>query len=268
MNFFLLVLLIAVLSCAFAYDYRYEPNICSRDPAMKCITDNIAACSGDAKRHVLALQNWGHMNKLQIHGLWREEDCHCADGAAASDSFELTKLSVNTRAQMDLYWNGEKSDEYTTQGKANCHLWEHEWNCHGICSGLSQEDYFKKALQVYHKYQSCAKCHEDGNCDLIHLDENFKSDCLGNSPASPSTPTNENNNTPSAASRLIGEDPTPSTFIEFYLFWDRFSIYLRRLDARHRLAELPLADLGIAHLAWAWAWSRYFELFRFYPKQC
>jgi hypothetical protein len=217
-----------------AYDYRYEPQICSRDPDMKCITNGIAQCTGAAKKHVLALQDWGRFDQLQIHGLWREEDCHCADGEAAKDSFEMTKLSLKTRAQMDLYWNAEIED-FPTQGKANCHLWEHEWNCHGICSGLGQEAYFRKALDLYQKYRKCAVCDpKDGNCSLIHLDENFESDCLGSSNNNNNNNNNQNkidnknNNdvTPvSGASRMNGNNPyfLPIYFPLILLFLFLFS---------------------------------------------
>ena len=35
---------------------------------------------------------------------------------------------------------------------ANECFWEHEWDCHGSCSGLSQQDYFQETLNLHSQY--------------------------------------------------------------------------------------------------------------------
>lgn len=31
-------------------------------------------------------------------------------------------------------------------------FWEHEWDCHGSCSGFKQQDYFQKTLDLHKRY--------------------------------------------------------------------------------------------------------------------
>lgn len=35
---------------------------------------------------------------------------------------------------------------------ANECFWEHEWDCHGSCSGLTQQDYFQETLNLHSQY--------------------------------------------------------------------------------------------------------------------
>ncbi|CAL8467296.1 g6833 [Coccomyxa elongata] len=90
-----------------------------------------------------------------LHGLWPNldnacqkdypEHCSYRDGF---DAFDVSTINQATLTSMEQNW-----PSYTT---ANECFWEHEWDCHGSCSGLAQQDYFQGVLDLHSKYDISA----------------------------------------------------------------------------------------------------------------
>ena len=91
---------------------------------------------------LLALQQCSASKQFTIHGLWPIENT-CCDGP----SFSLQAIS-SLRSALLRDWPscfGLMTDE---------ELWEHEWDKHGTCTGLSQFEYFQKTLNLRQQFYS------------------------------------------------------------------------------------------------------------------
>lgn len=75
-----------------------------------------------------------------IHGLWPDPESSCT--FCSEEEFDEKKISANTLELMKIYWpncmnvNNEK-------------FWEHEWSKHGTCTGMTQEEYFNKGIELF-----------------------------------------------------------------------------------------------------------------------
>ena len=61
------------------------------------------------------------------------------------EAYDHTVTDAIGMETMNKYWPNVKVD---TTDDAYTEFWEHEWTKHGTCSGLSQPDYFKLALDA------------------------------------------------------------------------------------------------------------------------
>ena len=96
--------------------------------------------------YVLAVQQWCSSENL-IHGLWPDTNQTSYPEFCPGLPFDLEKLrSSDKYAEIVKYW-------YDCSEPETISLYEHEWTKHGTCvaemTGLSQNEYFEKALELY-----------------------------------------------------------------------------------------------------------------------
>lgn len=65
-------------------------------------------------------------------------------------------------------------------GAVNTCFWEHEWDCHGSCSGLTQQDYFQDTLKLHYKYDIAVSPQEAEVLQRlsVEMSKRFSSLCL------------------------------------------------------------------------------------------
>eukprot|EP00943_MAST-04B_sp_MAST-4B-sp1_P003213 g3213.t1 len=102
----------------------------------------------------MRLQNvQGCTDGWTLHGLWPQWGESCS-----REKFDYNEIS-DLAEQLNQFWpscNGSSKD-----------FWEHEWSKHGTCSGMSQHDYFSKALSLVQQYRDqCSNLNSGENCDI------------------------------------------------------------------------------------------------------
>lgn len=104
----------------------------------------------------LKMQKCEGRDAYTMHGLWAEWNNGCHGPAYDKDAI------ASIRSKMEEVWPscfGHSDDEF----------WAHEWEKHGTCSGMSEEEFFKKALDLYDQYVS--QCGESEQCDVCFSED-------------------------------------------------------------------------------------------------
>ena len=78
-----------------------------------------------------------------IHGLWPHNGNYCSN-----KKFDMDKIG-SLLPRLHRHW-------YSNYGKDET-FWKHEYEKHGTCSGLSEYDYFEKALDCFEKAMHAEK---------------------------------------------------------------------------------------------------------------
>ena len=96
--------------------------------------------------YTLAVQNWCSNNTYMIHGLWPDNK----DGTYPTNCDGPNYVEIlDLENKLNKYW-------YDCNEKESRNLWIHEWNKHGKCvfqqEGLTQEEYFSKAIDLFLLY--------------------------------------------------------------------------------------------------------------------
>ena len=81
---------------------------------------------------------FGAQNFWNIHGLWPSDGNRSLQ--YCSDAPFNTSLISSLQSELLQYWNGLYASDDTFHA--------HEWQKHGTCSGLNEEEYFSTVLQV------------------------------------------------------------------------------------------------------------------------
>jgi len=123
-----------------------------RIPARSEVSAELAAPAGTCiypggQCWELALNQCKGSDVWTLHGLWAEWANGCSGPA-----FDVTLLEP-IRDQLESLWPscfGETTEEF----------WRHEWQKHGTCSGMSQLEYFQKALNLTQSHSN--------ECEGIH----------------------------------------------------------------------------------------------------
>jgi ribonuclease I len=101
--------------------------------------------------YYLALQNWCSTD-YQIHGLWADINATAYPSFCLDIPFNLTSLQMTDTYDkiMDIWTDCNYNDTIT--------LYEHEWLKHGTCisleTGITQNEYFEKAVSLYQSYHT------------------------------------------------------------------------------------------------------------------
>ena len=108
----------------------------------------------------LSVQKWCSSDYM-IHGLWPQIN-------STSYPENCEKVSYVTPIgdlldDMNMYWH---SCDNT--------LWEHEWEKHGSCTGLTEVEYFQKALDCFEKVKANGKEWVQQRSNKIPFDLNFQ----------------------------------------------------------------------------------------------
>lgn len=138
--------------------------------------------------YVYSLKWSPDLRKYDIHGLWPAVDL----GNKTPSGWTVEKLLYTTDPvlmRLPEVWNSDmhktvkekitEKDERQDQTliKANLRFWNHEWSKHGVVSGMTPEEYFKCAINLYDKLAK----NEGNNLYVDHhheirfnLDENLR----------------------------------------------------------------------------------------------
>jgi len=82
-----------------------------------------------------------------LHGLWPNLDNYCREDfpeTCDSSDFDDSKIPGDVLDDMKTMWPSYTNDN-------DC-FHNHEWQCHGTCSGLSQGDYFASVINLHKQY--------------------------------------------------------------------------------------------------------------------
>merc|ERR1719453_3008624 len=97
-----------------------------------------------AQSWTLALQECSGSATFTLHGLWpNSDDC-------SQEPFDMSKIQ-NMTGELEQYWRS--CPEFHSN---NNEFWTHEWETHGVCSGMDEATFFSTALRL--RLQYAAQC--------------------------------------------------------------------------------------------------------------
>ena len=92
----------------------------------------------------------------------------------SKEKFNYSSLSTELKKDLDLFWRDIDGDTLYYKSHLSSHV--REWMNYGTCSGMSQEDYFKKGIEFSKKYniqESLLKHHIEPSFTEIYSKENI-----------------------------------------------------------------------------------------------
>jgi len=124
-----------------------------------------------AGAYTLALQRCPGAAEWTLHGLWPGGVRGCSD-----ETFATSLIDAGLQEALAAKW------PTCRRGQDNAAFWKHEWEEHGTCTGLSQQGYFLRSLELlkihvgYCANVTRASCHlcltKDFNpCGGLEVDE-------------------------------------------------------------------------------------------------
>lgn len=104
----------------------------------------------DDCRYTFALKWSPDRNEYNIHGLWPTD----RTPSKIHPEFCMETLRSNTKLYDQLLsnWNSDLHKKHVDEiqiEQADIKFWKHEWDKHGVYSGLAQNAYFLKANNLY-----------------------------------------------------------------------------------------------------------------------
>jgi len=112
-----------------------------------------ADCSRGGQCYLLRLQQCSGSSDWTLHGLWPQWQENC--GSPAFDPNAVSSISSEMNAEwMSCPGHGDTNEQF----------WSHEWKTHGACSGMSELNFFSKALQLRDQYAS--QCQGSNQCSI------------------------------------------------------------------------------------------------------
>jgi len=94
------------------------------------------------KGYYLALLESNSSFPYSIHGLWPQYDKDHWPKCCSKEKFNLNNLK-QLEQQLHADWHSSRGTDQ--------HFWEHEWKVHGTCTGMTEFQYFEKALACFNK---------------------------------------------------------------------------------------------------------------------
>jgi len=86
------------------------------------------------------------LNHFTIHGLWSQYPTTGYPQFCDDEPFDkLVPINIGM-SEMTTYWPNVKSN--STNNENYDDFWQHEWDKHGTCSGLSQINYFNYTINL------------------------------------------------------------------------------------------------------------------------
>nr|KYP34632.1 Ribonuclease 3 [Cajanus cajan] len=83
-------------------------------------------------------------SKFTIHGLWPSNNTNPQPEFCPSNKFDSNKIKQNLKSQLETNWPALKDGR-------NVSFWTYEWDKHGSCSQLPQNDFLNLALSMFFK---------------------------------------------------------------------------------------------------------------------
>mgnify|MGYP006147256085 FL=1 len=94
------------------------------------------------KGYYLALLESKSIFPYSIHGLWPQYDKDHWPQFCSKQNFNLERLKP-LFSHLHANWHSSRGTEQ--------HFWKHEWEKHGTCTGMTEVEYFRKALECFEK---------------------------------------------------------------------------------------------------------------------
>jgi len=141
-----LLLLVANVNCMIQFNQASSPL--HQNNQIKHVINNFSNNVNNnvniASDVILALQNLkptkvvnsNNNYPFTIHGLWHNNDCSGKSGVGFSLSAIDSLVPI-----MNQVWMSEDGN--------NTAFWQHEWEKHGSCTGLTQYNFFSKTLTLF-----------------------------------------------------------------------------------------------------------------------
>jgi ribonuclease T2 len=119
----------------YLFNNFWQPTTCSNSG-----DTTYQQCSINAKEY------W--KNNSTIHGLWPEYSDGSYPSYCTNEPFDPLIIKDVFQEKLNTLW-----PNIISTGKGDeSYLWQHEWDKHGTCSGLSQRDYFSQILKAQVEY--------------------------------------------------------------------------------------------------------------------
>lgn len=77
---------------------------------------------------------------FSIHGLWPQIDSRHWPQFCTEQSFDLARLRPLV-SELHKHWHSSRGPDQR--------FWQHEWEKHGTCTGMTEYDYFAKTLELF-----------------------------------------------------------------------------------------------------------------------
>lgn len=113
----------------YVYSMSYQPEFCREND------ERFVGCHDPEEA-------W--KGQLTIHGLWPNRNSGTWPSTCSDEKFDISILQ-DLSDDLSLNWPNVKSSPDSPGHES---FWSHEWSKHGTCSGLSQWDYFRTALDL------------------------------------------------------------------------------------------------------------------------
>mmetsp|Transcript_16322 Transcript_16322/g.19939 ORF Transcript_16322/g.19939 Transcript_16322/m.19939 type:complete len:252 (+) Transcript_16322:160-915(+) len=112
---------------------------------------------------------------LTLHGLWPERKDGSWPSTCSNEKFDPEVVEDIGSDKFHTYWPNVKASE---SSPSRFGFWEHEWTKHGTCSGLNQEEYFKKTLSHFLKTPSIIRERYGGSVTKTELIDAYGGDVV------------------------------------------------------------------------------------------
>lgn len=100
----------------YVFTLSWAPEFCHENPS-----NHTAECSAQASQGFV------------VHGLWPDNNDRSDPTQCAATAFDPAAVPASLKSIMPA------------------NLYQHEWEKHGVCSGMNESDYFNKIAAVYHR---------------------------------------------------------------------------------------------------------------------
>jgi len=110
------------------------------------------------------------LEPFSIHGLWPQYDRNHWPQFCTHNTFDFNRLEPDIIERLHQHW-------HSSRGKDR-NFWKHEWQRHGTCTGMTENEYFQKALwcfdQIKQKKVKWILKHEIGDMHVIPISLDWK----------------------------------------------------------------------------------------------
>ena len=105
---------------------------------------NILFCTNkkDTRYYYLSLKRVNKDTLWSIHGLWPQYSDNSYPQFCKNIQFDIEKLQPIILDLNRFWYSGIEPNEA---------FWKHEWEKHGTCTGMTEVEYFRKALECFEK---------------------------------------------------------------------------------------------------------------------
>jgi len=135
--------------------------------------DDESSCKStcDPHSYELAVTSWSGVDG-SIKGLTADpsDKCDASQPTAhcCGKPFDINAFSQSTQQRMFSKWHGDVISAASCGGFEGVQgAWCQAWSTHGVCSGLDQDAFFTKALDLYEEYNKKVNSNDCSSFDCV-----------------------------------------------------------------------------------------------------